>query len=482
MCLWVWWRSACCYKTNVFVVQHQGEPELWYLEAPANMNQDAAEEIRAADPAHQHFFAKNEHLALGTSYRLRLDEFAISDEDEANFENEELNWFLARLPVSTTLTELDVVFTNYELAHQDNHRVVQPICECMAKIRPEKHPLRRLELCYMVGDEIHVQLLTGALQLFLVAAKQCGIAHLRGESLNYMPIEFMVEFCHDNRHLNVLELENVCFTHNVEEGVSPAAASDPTLLTLDELFLSEVQFANPTIATSFFSLAQATSVSALGIGNIICRREDDEVGGEYYGYDDSDLTSRIVSELVKPSVQRLSLRHNCQIHHFQAALNTETGTFLSELDASIDCDFADALAKVNMLRRFMSDAVQLQHLTVFANPQTVPLLRSLVETLEACTTITRLEVGNNGYQDDDSNYSVDDKDGKVVQQLRRVTARNERLAQFIANPNTYRNDQLLNLMRQFDNCPTGRYRLACSLPGVFSFQTGHSLFPQQNNL
>ena len=89
--------------------------------------------------------------------------------------------------------------------------------------------------------------------------------------------------------------------------------------------------------------------------------------------------------------------------------------------------------------------------------------------MEACTTITRIALDYNGGRGDyDGNVSV--------VQLRSFATRNVQLALFTASPSTYPNDQLLDLMRQFDNCPTGRYRLARSLLGMFTFQSGHSLF------
>ena len=103
--------------------------------------QDAEEEINVpAAPVH------NEHLALGTSYCLELVRFT-GDEGEEDVEladGEDIPLFLARLPVSTTLTELEINFESYELAHRDNHRIVQPICECLANLQREHHPLRKL--------------------------------------------------------------------------------------------------------------------------------------------------------------------------------------------------------------------------------------------------------------------------------------------------------------------------------------------------
>ena len=143
--------------------------------------------------------------------------------------------------------------------------------------------------------------------------------------------------------------------------------------------------------------------------------------------------------------------------------------FLIELEVSIDCMFPHAREKLAVLRRFICDAVQLQSLTIYAHSRSVRLLGPLVETVEACVTIQRIEVDSHGHRGD---YD----DDVMVVQLRRFAARNEQLARFMASPNTYPNVQLLDLMRQFNNCPTGRYRLARCLPGMFTIQSGHSLF------
>ena len=46
--------------------------------------------------------------------------------------------------------------------------------------------------------------------------------------------------------------------------------------------------------------------------------------------------------------------------------------------------------------------------------------------------------------------------------------RNRELDGFITLLDIYATDQLLILMSQFNKCPTGRYRLAAGLPGIFS--------------
>ena len=109
------------------------------------MDQDAAEET-----------TNNPHLDLGTKFSLELSLMGFDDaEDEADFGNEEveLNWFLARLPVSTTLTELEIGFVNYDRSHRDNRRTAQPICDCLANLWREYHPLRKLKLCSTIDED-----------------------------------------------------------------------------------------------------------------------------------------------------------------------------------------------------------------------------------------------------------------------------------------------------------------------------------------
>ena len=87
--------------------------------------QDTEDEISVpAAPLH------NEHLALGSYYSVELVNLDLGADEDDWEDGEDIPLFLARLPVSTTLTELEINFESYELAHRDNHRIVQPICEC----------------------------------------------------------------------------------------------------------------------------------------------------------------------------------------------------------------------------------------------------------------------------------------------------------------------------------------------------------------
>ena len=467
------------YQANEFAVQQSDQKDPVAL--LATMDQAADEEIDQ-DVAEETSATNNEHLVLGTRYSLELSLMGFDDDeeeedDEPNAGEVKLNWFLVRLPVSTTLAELVISFDKYNHAHRDYRRIVQPICECLANLQRENHPLRKLELTNMLGDDIQLRT-GGALQLLVTAAKQFGFAYLKLESMDPLPMEFMVEICHNNRHLNVLELKSVSFTSNNGEEVSSVGIATPKL-TLDKLILDEIFFENLTMTSKFANLAHATNVSALELGNIICLRDASQWwgGDDDKRYDVMEVTSRIVSELVKPSVQHLQLLDDCEAHDFEAALSARTGTFLIKLFVSIcDDDDDDALQKVDALRRFISDAVQLQRLTIFANHLTASWLRRLVGTMEAFTTITRIEVIIHGGPRRYRTALGDEENANVVQQLRRCAARNKRLALFRASPNTYPNDQLLDLLLQLDKSPTGRFQLVRSLPEILSFPTTERLF------
>ena len=171
------------------------------------------EEISVAAPVH------NEHLVLGSKYSVKLVVHERSD-DEAEgggwVDGEDIPLFLARLPVSTTLTELEINFESYDIAHRDNLRIVQPICECLANLQREHHPLRKLALTDMDEDDAQ-PVFIDALQRLLIAAKQFGIKHLSLEDSYCIPVESLVEFGNNNHHLNVLELQRLNFIHNVGE-------------------------------------------------------------------------------------------------------------------------------------------------------------------------------------------------------------------------------------------------------------------------
>ena len=260
----------------------------------------------------------------------------------------------------------------------------------------------------------------------------------------------------------------------------PIGGSAATTLNLDTLFLYNVTFTTSFAATIFAHLLAHTSVATLRLGKILPQvaEMDDEYDGEF--------TKRIVSGFTMPRVEELTLYSECGIAHFHAALDAGMTT-VTRLFANFQLsmrheDENDPARKLECLTRMIRGAVKLNSLSIHKHSSRNPLSsqnplsppRQLFDALEACASITEIHV--NRHDDDDDDGPPDFTESQV-QQLRRITARNTELGQFVANPSTFPNTKLLTLMRQFNKCPTGLYVLTRRLPELFSFQKGDRLFP-----
>jgi hypothetical protein len=85
----------------------------------------------------------------------------------------------------------------------------------------------------------------------------------------------------------------------------------------------------------------------------------------------------------------------------------------------------------------------------------------MIEAIERCATITQFSL---------IHERQPELDRPLNPEIRRVLARNNELARFVASPITYPTDKLPSLMVQFDHCPSGRFMLACRLPEMISFE------------
>ena len=80
-----------------------------------------------------------------------------------------------------------------------------------------------------------------------------------------------------------------------------------------------------------------------------------------------------------------------------------------------------------------------------------------MDAIEACASVTKIRHLKPSWL----------KPAAVQQKLHEIATRNNELARFLQNPRAYPSgDELLALMSQFDNCPTGRYMMARSFPGI----------------
>ena len=316
--------------------------------------------------------------------------------------------------------------------------MVEPICRCIANLRlqNEQHPLQAVEFEYV--DSIVVR-------QFLLAMKQFGIRKVILWSAEPFPIDILTDFCHDNSNLKELELNSITF--NDEVVADPTGDSAATTLNLDTLILDDITFTSSIAATNFTHLLAHTGVSALELVALL-----DE---NYYEF------------IMPSSVEELTLYPSCGIKHFQAALDagmatvTKLSVYLMPRDEKNETP-----KKLESLTRMIRGAVKLKSLTIHSRGHKLP---QLLQALEACPNVTEIQVN----RDDDYLHDFTETEER---QLRRITARNSELGQFVANPSAFSNDKLLTLMRQFNNCPTGLYMLTCRLPEIFPFQEGSSLF------
>ena len=322
--------------------------------------------------------------------------------------------------------------------------MVEPICRCIANLRlqNEQHPLQAVEFEYV--DSIVVR-------QFLLAMKQFGIRKVILWSAEPFPIDILTDFCHDNSNLKELELNSITF--NDEVVADPTGDSAATTLNLDTLILDDITFTSSIAATNFTHLLAHTGVSALELVALL-----DE---NYYEF------------IMPSSVEELTLYPSCGIKHFQAALDagmatvTKLSVYLMPRDEKNETP-----KKLESLTRMIRGAVKLKSLTIHSRGHKLP---QLLQALEACATVTEIHVNDN--DGDGIPYALPVPE---VQPLRRITARNSELGQFVASPSTFPNDKLLTLMRQFNNCPTGLYMLTRRLPEVFSFEKGNSLIVEPN--
>ena len=401
---------------------------------------------------------------------------------------------LPALNATTTLRCLSISFGvagEYDPTPLNNRLFVEPLCRCIANLRLQngRHRLRTMAF-YGVDEDMDYNLNSGsfnAMRLLLVAIKQFGIARVTFYSIESFPITYITDFCRDNHNLKVLDICCVSFSDDDDDATlqslpllngPPSDSYSSIIPTLDQLLLTTITFNNLTAATKFANWIAQLNVRVLDLPSLVARNvvkdgNDDEYDDDYD--EDSvdeyamELTKRIVPEFKMPSVEMLTLQSCCKVEHFKAAVEAGTAT-LTHVKASVSgFKKDDATAKLDSLARMIWGAVRLESLTIRTledNRLRPP--RRLLQALEACASVTEIQVNK------DSNRAIFSK--RDVQLLRRVTARNQELARWMASPHTYPNEQLLTLMRQFDSCPTGRFMLSRLLPELFSFQKGSSLF------
>ena len=299
-----------------------------------------------------------------------------------------IDQLIAALEATTTSTRLNVDFEDYESTPENIRRAIEPLCRCIANLRRHNpnHPLRKLRI--ITAKEYN----SDVVNQFLVAAKQYGIhhVHLFGSQI---PIQSLVEFCRDNTHLKFLHIDHISLFDKQSPLSWPQESS--AVLAFDELTMWNVTFENSLVVTKFSSFMANVTYPVLDLGKIAVG------GGNHIEEEEKEIARlRIVSELIKPSVEQLTLSYGCPIEN--------------------------------------------------------------MDVIETCATVTKIQLSR-------ILTPIDFRPAGVKQYVRFIEFRNRELARYVANPSTYPRDELLVLMRLFENCPTGRYMLACSFVGTPSY-------------
>ena len=405
------------------------------------------------------------------------------------------------LEATTMLQELHImneVF--YEPTPEYKSRVMEPLCRCIANLRRHspQHPLQKLILSAKAYTDDQT------IRPFLEAAKAGGICQVDIESVRNLSAEYFVQFCRNHKTLESLTVWNVSMT---AQTIDECDGSGDLPTHLKQFSLRDICFRSVRAATLFESLAGDMTLVGLelgkitirdgdddGLGNIMDRNistealthgledepdEDGNGGGgdddeDDYGADDEDdvdnasnerfygtdfywpydpkMSSRIVTKLLKPSVEELYLTRVCRKTHFKAALKA---TKTSIINLWVDVQ-RHKRAKLTILAHMIRRSVKLELLLLRNLARRPWLLPKPVffYDVAACPTLTNIQLVRF--------HSMADR------QLQEFVMRNQELAVFLENPNAYpaRSKKILARSLTRTNCPLGLAMLTRGVPAV----------------
>ena len=221
---------------------------------------------------------------------------------------------ITEMEVTTTLTTLFVDFANYEATPESKRRLTDPICRCIANLRNRNpnHPL--LQLTFLGAKNVDL------VDQFLVAAKQYGIQHVAVVNTS-LTIQSLVKFCRDNTHLKVLDFFGTSIAVAVDASTVSQPQDSSAILALDELRMYDAFFENSAAATQFLNWLANVTYPALELGKIAVENDIDDASEEK-----KSARLHIVSELLKPSVERLTVMRGCHVENMDAMESCATVT------------------------------------------------------------------------------------------------------------------------------------------------------------
>lgn len=327
-------------------------------------------------------------------------------------------------------------------------------------VATRKH-LRKLTLYNTCCSRI--EMLDFFRQFVLAAVRSETIYHLcLSHAWFILVLDLNVVLRAERTNIKILELRSLHFGSNDDAAAPAWQAQQDTTTTLDKLVLSQVTFNSRQEALMFEEIVQRLSISDLEITGLICYPVDD----------DDAILKRIVTALIKSPIKRLELH---TIFFPIELVHTALAAGVLELEElKVDIHFfpdahkavVDAISNMAHLRvlRITFDS----GLRSAVQPTAKQLL---LRAINANATLTEIHVDIGG-----TGHIFSPEDLHLMRLLRDGrTQRNSALARFVQNPSQLSQKEVLVLMLQLENCPSGSYELVRKLP-----ELGNKYFHQCN--
>lgn len=355
---------------------------------------------------------------------------------------------------TTTVTHLRINLGRFRPRQQYYHVFVQFLREY---VMGRSH-LRSLELVYGSPEKIR--------SFLMAAAASETIHHLRFELAEgtRLPVQDLVLFFRraHRQHVKVLEIESADFYH-----VEPANSLDRLqadlseqfpLTTLDKLALDNVRFHCKESALAFANLVSTLNIKDLELGNIDCSHNR----VEYYAI----LYNMILHILDNSLVKRLKFRYLRQSSYtapvlFNTALLAGKST-VEDLHVEIYGIF-DLISDIFVRAFPVLTKLKTLRLHLFGNYEMKPdAKKKFFQAIDAGVTLTGIRVD---VQQEEEGNSFSPQELRLLRDGR--TERNATLQRFVECPPQVSQKELLVLMLQLQNCPTGRFQVARNLPKAY---------------
>lgn len=286
------------------------------------------------------------------------------------------------------------------------------------------------------------------------------IQHFCLNNLQCISAQVPTAFCRVNGKVKTLQIRDTIIktsSSSLQEALQMDVLNRAYITALDKLVLDGVYFCTHDDWTMFFrALAQGLKITTMVLGCLTVWCTSNPLP--------------MVSELMQSEVKRLVLLRKCHLKRFTSGSAAQGS--LEELRVEL-ChqprgrDSFDVLVKtmlpnmpeLRVLCITLSDSViSSRGLTVNINAKTKQRFLQLVDENAILTDIQVIVEGGG---------DVEVFSQEEIQWLQGRAIRNQRLLRFVTNPSSLSEKELLMLMLQLENCPTGRLQLARALPKAY---------------